>query len=178
MRDPLGPCPAFLQDLAAPLAGAPLRLTTLPLHAHEVLFGFIFYTTISQVLSPFLCSYFIPRLHHSFNRRTRVNWDIHVTSFIQSTLICSIALWLLVNDPEVQGDGSWKGRIWGYSGAAGMAQALAGGYFMWDVVFCLLYFDVQGIGALMHGISALLITMMGFVSFWSIRKGGEGAESS
>ena len=51
----------------------------------------------------------------------------------------------------------------GYSGAAGMTQAFAAGYFLWDCVACVVNFESQGIGALMHGVSALVITMMGFV---------------
>ena len=51
----------------------------------------------------------------------------------------------------------------GYSGAAGMTQAFAAGYFLWDCVACTLYFESQGIGALMHGVAALVITVMGFV---------------
>ena len=164
MRDPLGPCPLFLRDLATSAAEAPLKLTTLPLHVHEIVLAFVFYTTTSHIVSPWLGKRYLPKTYPSLPRRTRINWDIHVTSFVQSSLICTVALWVLLRDDEVRGDGSWKGRIGGYSGAAGMTQALAAGYFLWDVMTCSLYFDTQGIGALMHGVSALIITLMGFVS--------------
>ena len=83
---------------------------------------------------------------------------------MQSILICSLAIWVLRNDQQVVGDGDWRGRIWGYSGAAGLVQAMAGGYFLWDVYISSVYFSIMGPGSLAHAISALVITMMGFVS--------------
>ena len=167
MHDPLPASPSLLSSLSAPLSAPPFSLRTLPFHAHEILSAAILYTLVSQYISPSLSARLLPHTYPSFPRRTRINWDIHVTSLVQSTLICSTALWVLINDEEVRGDGTWKGRITGYSGAAGMTQALAGGYFLWDVVMCMAYMDIQGPGALAHGVSALIITMTGFVSCYS-----------
>ena len=66
-------------------------------------------------------------------------------------------------DEEMSGTG-WRGRIWGYSGAAGFVQAIAAGYFAWDVTVSAGWLEVLGIGSLMHAVAALVITMMGFVS--------------
>ena len=54
-------------------------------------------------------------------------------------------------------------RVWGYTGASGMVQGFAAGYFLWDLVACAVEVDVQGWSALLHAASALAVTGMGFV---------------
>ncbi len=54
-------------------------------------------------------------------------------------------------------------RIWGYTGAVGMTQAFAAGYFMWDVKISAMNVGILGWGSLAHAVSALLITSLGFV---------------
>lgn len=56
-------------------------------------------------------------------------------------------------------------RIWGYTGALGMTQAFAAGYFIWDVKISATNVGLLGWGSLAHAVSALLITSLGFVSF-------------
>ena len=56
-------------------------------------------------------------------------------------------------------------RIWGYTGAMGMTQAFAAGYFAWDVMVSVVHYGVLGPGSLAHAISALVVTNLGFVSF-------------
>ena len=56
-------------------------------------------------------------------------------------------------------------RVWGYTGAMGMTQALAAGYFAWDTVVSAVHLDVLGPGSLAHAISALIVTSLGFVSY-------------
>lgn len=55
-------------------------------------------------------------------------------------------------------------RIWGYTGALGMTQAFAAGYFIWDVKISATNVGILGWGSLAHAVSALLITSLGFVS--------------
>ena len=54
-------------------------------------------------------------------------------------------------------------RIWGYTGAMGMTQAFAAGYFIWDVKISAVNVGILGWGSLAHAVSALLITSLGFV---------------
>jgi hypothetical protein len=58
----------------------------------------------------------------------------------------------------------WKGRVWGYTGAGGMVQGFAAGYFLWDLGVSARHVKVLGLGSLVHAISALLVTSLGFVS--------------
>lgn len=165
MRDPFGPAPALLQRLAEPLAQTPFNFKTLPLHIHEVFASWIFYTVLSYIVSPIISKALFPKAYSRLSQRTRTNWDVHVVSFIQAVLICTLATYVLLYDNELaSGNHDWHGRIFGYSGAAGLVQALAAGYFLWDVWISTVHFSVQGPGSLAHAISALAVTTIGFVS--------------
>ncbi len=41
----------------------------------------------------------------------------------------------------------WEQRIWGYSGAMGLVQAFAAGYFVWDLTVSLIYIRRVWLGA-------------------------------
>ena len=56
-------------------------------------------------------------------------------------------------------------RVWGYTGASGMVQGFAAGYFAWDLMASIKDVDVHGWGALIHAASALVVTSLGFVWF-------------
>lgn len=58
---------------------------------------------------------------------------------------------------------AWEERIWGYTGASGMIQGLAAGYFLWDLVVTSCNLDVFGLGTLAHAIAALFVYSLGFV---------------
>lgn len=81
---------------------------------------------------------------------------------IQSTLINVLALWIMLVDDDRR-DMDQEERIWGYTGAAGMIQALAAGYFVWDLIVTSRNLDVFGLGTLAHAIAALLVYCLGFV---------------
>jgi hypothetical protein len=83
-----------------------------------------------------------------------------------SIFICSIALWVLLKD-EGRRTMNAEERIWGYTGAMGMTQAFAAGYFAWDTWASALYLEVTGPGALAHAVSALVVSSLGFVSLLS-----------
>ncbi|KAI4147658.1 MAG: hypothetical protein LQ340_005458 [Diploschistes diacapsis] len=134
MLDPFLPSPALLTQAITPVASF-FNLTTLPLHAHEAFLTCAFYTILYLSIAPRLSRLVIPDVYASFNTRTRINWNVHIVSFVQSCLVCSVSLWVLwVDDKRANLD--WKGRVWGYTGATGLIQALALGYFMWDFFMC------------------------------------------
>jgi len=63
---------------------------------------------------------------------------------------------------------SWEERVWGYTGAAGMIQGMATGYFLWDLMVTLQHVNVFGLGMLAHALSALLVFSFGFVGAFAI----------
>lgn len=163
MRDPIRP-PSFLVRATQPLSNA-LALRTLPLHVHEILPTFCIYHFINTSLSPRLSTYLFPTTYPHLPARTKVSWNSHVVSLLQSCFINSAALWVISADKERAG---WSAsqRVWGYTGATGMIQAFSTGYFLWDLMTGVLDFDVHGPGVVAHAISALAVSGLGYVRLY------------
>ena len=158
---PIAP-PEALANLIRPYSDR-LGLYTLPLHFHELAFAFTLYHVTNKYVAPILSRRLFPSTYASFNARTKLNWDVHIVSFVQSTLINVLALWVIFTDSE-RADMNWQGRIWGYTGASGLIQGFAGGYFLWDFVITIQHVSVFGVGMLAHAVSALFVFSFGFVS--------------
>lgn len=164
MRDPFISPPKLLSEAVQPIADC-LGLLTLPLHIHEVLFSWACYQFIFTIVSPTISNWLLPSIYARFPARTKVNWNVHVTSFIQSTFITSFALFVILRDEDRKKMG-WVGRILGYTGAGGAVQGFAAGYFLWDAVASIMHLKVLGWGSLIHAVSALLVTSLGFVRYF------------
>lgn len=167
MIDPFPiPPPEWLVSASKPLADK-LNLHSLPLHVHEVLFAAALYTFTQRVVSPTLSSYFCPKTYPRLSRRTKINWDVHVVSFVQAVIINGLSLWVIWFDEErkVWRDNAyWKNRIWSYQGSGGLCQSFALGYFLWDLAMCGTHTDIFGVGMLAHAISAVSVFGLGYVS--------------
>lgn len=163
MRDPF-PIPpiAALSRAVEPLAER-LNMPTLPYHIHEVVAAALLYTFIQTVVSPVLSDRFFPQFYPRHNRAKKANWDTHVVSLAQSLLINALALWVMYADEE-RSAMDYEQRVWGYTGGCGLIQALAAGYFVWDLGITLLNLDIFGLGLLAHAVSALTVYTFGFVS--------------
>jgi hypothetical protein len=165
MKDPffIPPIP-WLSELVQPWCDR-FSLPSLPQHIHEVILSAIFYSAIFWPVSPLLSRLIAPQHYSKLSRKRRLNWDAHVVSFIQSTLINIIAIWVMIVDQERK-NMDWEERIWGYTGAAGMVQALAAGYFVWDLFVTSFNLDVFGLGTLAHAVAALFVYTLGFVRYF------------
>ncbi|KAI9672903.1 MAG: hypothetical protein M1829_004453 [Trizodia sp. TS-e1964] len=163
MLDPLPLPPLFLQRLSQPLADY-LSFPTLPLHIHEVLLAFAFYHCINKYFAPLLSRAIFPTIYTNLAPKTRINWDVHVVSLVQSSLINVLALWVMFADEE-----RWamdqRERVWAYTGASGMIQGFAAGYFLWDLMVSIQNVHIFGWGLLAHAISALIVFSFGFRPF-------------
>ena len=162
MKDPF-PLPpiAWLSEKTQPWADY-FDLPTLPLHIHEVFAAALLYSVIFWPISPWISNLLAPDHYSKLSRKRRLNWDAHVVSMVQSCLINALAIWVMFVDTEMS-NMEWEERIWGYTGGAGFIQALAAGYFLWDLVVTSLNFDVFGVGTLAHAVAALLVYSLGFV---------------
>ncbi|APA07658.1 hypothetical protein SS1G_00810 [Sclerotinia sclerotiorum 1980 UF-70] len=141
-----------------------LNLQSLPFHLHEIIVAFCFYTFIDTYGSHIISSQLFPNIYPSLAPRSKVNWNIHVVSFVQSTLICTLALWVQWTDEE-RWNMDWTGRIWGYTGAQALVQAFAMGYFLWDLMASVVHLDVLGLSSLIHAVCAFLVVGIGFRPF-------------
>jgi hypothetical protein len=163
MLDPFPlPRPEGLSNLVRPFADY-VSLHTLPLHIHEVAFAFALYHFINRDLAPVISRHFFGSLYENFNTRTKLNWNVHIVSFVQSSLINTLALWVLWKDDE-RANMDWEQKVWGYTGASGMIQGFAMGYFLWDLMITIQYLPIFGLGMLAHAVSALFVFSLGFVS--------------
>jgi hypothetical protein len=163
MKDPfpIPPLP-WLSKAVQPFADY-VHFTTLPLHIHEVLGSFLAYTFINFVVAPAISKRIFPVKYAKLSKERRINWDVHVVSLFQSVVINALALWVMWTDEERKGM-DWEQRVWGYTGAAGMIQGLATGYFLWDLMISLQNAKLFGVGMLAHAVSALFVFSFGFVS--------------
>ncbi|WPH00410.1 putative tlc domain-containing protein c17a2.02c [Acrodontium crateriforme] len=168
MRDPFPiPPPPALVKAITPLADV-LSLDSLPLHAHEVIFAFSLYTFVFLVVSPAISRLVVPERYKAFSPRTRIGWDVHIVSFVQSVIICALSLYVIFVDEERKSWrpwGEWESRLWGYSGMSGMCQSFALGYFLWDLWMCTYHLNIFGWGMLAHAISAVTVFALGYRPF-------------
>jgi hypothetical protein len=167
MRDPfpLEPIP-WLVEATRPYASA-LAMPSLPYHIHEVFASALLYTFIYWPVSPLISKLFVGKSYNALPRGRRINWDAHVVSMFQSLLINALALWVIFFDDERRAMDVQE-RVWGYTGASGMIQALAAGYFLWDLIVTSFNMDVFGPGTLAHAIAALAVYSFGFVRLPSL----------
>ena len=138
-------------------------LTTLPMHIHQVVGSFLGYYFINKVFAPWASNKIFPVKYAKLSPERKINWDVHVVSLCQSTVINALALWVMYTDEERK-NMTWQERVWGYTGAAGMIQGMATGYFLWDLVITLQNVKLFGPGMLAHALSALIVFSFGFVS--------------
>jgi len=162
MHDLFFPAPAALSQLIRPFS-SPLGLASLPSHIHEVAIAYAVYRLLFTVISPAISSIF--PAYRRLPRRSQIDWNVRAVSTLQSTFITLCALYILSTDRR-RASMDWRQRVWGYDGASGMVQGFAAGYFLWDLEVSVTQIDVLGVGSLVHAICALLVTSLGFVSFF------------
>lgn len=56
-------------------------------------------------------------------------------------------------------------RVHGYTGADGLVQAVATGYFIYDIIVSTYYISLFGLGFFFHAVCALCVFSFGFVSY-------------
>ena len=148
--------PESWQRLWAPLANI-TNLHALPAHIHIILGFAAFYQVIFYASS--IISHRTTHYYRRLPKRSRINWDIHVVSQVQSILICSLA-WYVYGDPVLAND-----RVHGYSARSADVFAMACGYFLWDTYVSIRYIDDFGFGFAMHGLASLIVFSFAFRPF-------------
>ncbi|TVY88232.1 putative TLC domain-containing protein [Lachnellula willkommii] len=160
MLDPFfAPFPLFKESIQ-PLCDT-LHLYSLPLHIHEILSAFAIYHIIFEYIAAPLSTALLPKSYTGLSWESKLRWNMHCVSLVQSVSISVLALWVMGADQERK-TMNLEERLWGYTGAAGMVQALATGYFLFDLSVMIRYLDVFGVGMLTHASSCLLTYTLGF----------------
>ena len=161
MHDFIPPIP-FLAKAVTPFAEY-IGFTTLPLHIHEVVVSYIGYTLINKKIAPVVSRWLFPVKYPALSPDKKFSWDVHVVSLCQSLFVNSMSLYCILNDEERK-NMTWDERVWGYTGASGIIQGLASGYFLWDLVLTVQNVKMFGPGMLTHAVLALTVSLLGFVS--------------
>jgi hypothetical protein len=131
-----------------------LGFKALPCHLHVLLGAALFYQTLF-LLSPLISSHI--NSYMTLPTRSKINWDIHVVSMVQSILISYVAF-LALDDPQLNED-----RVFGYSPFGADVSALACGYFIWDTYVSVKYVKFFGTGFALHGIASMVVFLFGSV---------------
>lgn len=154
-----------LQELLADPAHA-LHLSALPLHLHEVLIALGLYTFVANVISPFLSARIVSETYAKLDHGGRINWNVHVVSFVQSIIVNALSLYVIFYDEQRKAwrpDDQWAMRIWGYTGLTGLLQSFALGYFLWDLYMCIRHVGIFGWGMVVHALASSSMFIIGFV---------------
>lgn len=163
MKDPWGPPSGWLLAYAEPVAER-LGLGAMPPHIHQGILALAFYQTVQSVVSPAVSRRLFPKIYPNLPPRTKLNWDIHVVSLLQSIFISTLAWWVIAVDDERWAMKNGE-RVFGYSGACGLVAAMAAGYFSWDFIVSTIHIRVFGIGMFLHACSAICVYSLGNVSY-------------
>ncbi len=120
-------------------------------HWHEIAISFIFYESLYH-----LSTLFSPRFINIYSKlspRTKINFDIHIVSTIQSLAVLILSLPIFKDDHFA----NESDRLFAYTPYAGMVASLTAGYFIWDCYICIKYYRMFGFGFLFHGFAALFV---------------------
>lgn len=133
-------------------------------HWHELVLSALFYYIVQSLSGP-VCSFFLGSRYTSLPRKTRIDFDVHVTSMVQCA-VSAVLMFYHFNNPH------WQNRLndpvnslLGSTPFGSMVISVTAGYFVWDLLVCLKYFDLFGIGFLLHAIAAMYAFCCGFVPY-------------
>ncbi|KTW27258.1 uncharacterized protein T551_03252 [Pneumocystis jirovecii RU7] len=150
--------PSSIQAWIAPYLTT-LNMYELSKHFHVVLGASLFYQFLF-IVSPFISK----RLFTSYltlNYPTRIKWDVHFVSIIQSILISCLVL-RCYQDDKLKQD-----RLFGYSAYRAVKDiySLACGYFLWDTITSFRYISLFGVAFYLHGMAALSVFLFSYKPF-------------
>lgn len=122
-------------------------------HWHEIAGTVLFYVLVQRLLGP-VARYCLGSTYTLLAKRTRVNFDVHVVSMVQS-LVSILALVPMWHHPLwANHRANPSGAILGYTPYAGLVALVTVGYFVWDVCVCVRHFSLFGWGFLFHAVAA------------------------
>ncbi|EEB06854.1 DUF887 family protein [Schizosaccharomyces japonicus yFS275] len=136
---------------------AKLHLSKLARHTHVFIGAALVYQLV-MMLSPRISSR-LSKHYPSLPLKTRINWDIHFVSTVQSIFLCVVGSLMFVDRR------SWSDKIFGYSEFTADVIATAGGYFLWDLLTSIRYVYLTGPGFVVHALAALFVVCFSYRPF-------------
>ncbi|AOA65209.1 hypothetical protein PP7435_CHR4-0149 [Komagataella phaffii CBS 7435] len=123
-------------------------------HIHEIVASFLVYQSLFTISRLFV-KFAYPKFYNSLKPKTRIDFSIHIVSFVQSLLILILCIPLFKN-PHLQQDHVFASTPYGQ-----MVVSVAVGYFIWDALTCLLYIKYFGVEFFLHGVVSALVFLVG-----------------
>lgn len=139
------------------------------IHYHEILYSFIFYNLLFFVCPLVGKLLFGKNYTEIKNKKLKMNFDIHLIAFFQCILSILICIPLLVKNYSLNVDASDFEMLESYDYRFSFVSAITIGYFLWDSLICLKYFDLFGFEFLLHAFASLFvfsITLLPFFQYW------------
>lgn len=100
-----------------------------------------------------------PTTYRDLGAKKQPFWNIRVVSTIHATLVCFLAIPMLV-DEVLQED-----MLYGKTDMSNLLTGIAAGYFLYDLLGCLYYFSEFGVQFTLHGLLCFLVYFLGLRPF-------------
>ncbi|KIY43509.1 hypothetical protein FISHEDRAFT_23132, partial [Fistulina hepatica ATCC 64428] len=140
-------------------------LTRLPAYLSLLVASFVFFTFVHLVGAPVLSRWLFPVSWSSLKgQRGRNNWSIHIVSFVHVSLIIPLCSRCLGSSALA------SDRIYGWDARAGVACAIASGYFLWDALDGIVNFI--DVGFAVHGVACFIVYIglfWPFAAYYGVR---------
>jgi hypothetical protein len=166
MQDTLQITQQLFARRCQPIAST-LSLHTLPPYVHEVLFSLhffhIFYKQISPRLSPRL-SPLVQQTYSSLSHAARADWNLHVVSLIQSTILSIFSSYLRISQRHERSQRRWVERVYGYGEDEALLLSFAWGYFAWHFAAMVVHVRRHGWSMVAHVVCGFAVFSTGYVS--------------
>lgn len=133
-------------------------------HWHEVILSLVFYSVI-QLLSPWVSKRVVGKAYTDLDRKTRINFDIHVVSMVQCLISVGALIFSWNHDHITNRLVDPFLSVFGYNPYTGFVSAISVGYFLWDLVVCMQHYDIFGPGFLVHAVAAMTVFVCSFRPF-------------
>lgn len=113
--------------------------------------SFVFFGALYLWISPFLSSA-LSRTYTKKDANEKADWNSRVIALVHSVIIIPFAVYGSWFDPELLAD-----RMYNVSICFRLGSGIALGFFLLDLVLCLWYLKVFGVGFLVHAVSCVFV---------------------
>jgi len=148
------PPTATLLDKFSLEAARTLHLPHLAPYVPLILRSFVafnFCNMLSSMVSPY-----VSKSYATLPKKTKHAWDVRFTSTVHAVLVSYLA-WGVLDKPELED------RAFGWNNEVGTMASIAVGYFIWDVMESLVWYEDLGFTA--HAVACLFIFGSSFRPF-------------
>ncbi|EDO15666.1 hypothetical protein Kpol_1008p2 [Vanderwaltozyma polyspora DSM 70294] len=129
------------------------------LHLHEIFFSYLFYQILSSFIVPIANKQIFGHHYTSItSEKLKIDFDIHSVSMVQ----CTISLFLLAPVLTLP---LGLNIVTYHDPYCSLVSAITIGYFVWDIIVCIRYYNLYGLQFLIHGIISFYVFCITLIPF-------------